>query len=132
MSGTGTIRYVVDTGFLVLVGFDDSGQRFYNKNLTKPVVGGESGARTAQPVWINYMKQALAEMPNEPIEQPQGLVSLRIDSKTGLLSREAGKSSRFEFFIKELAPKQYTQQAVPNLFDTKDPEQELATDEELF
>jgi penicillin-binding protein 1A len=143
---TGTTNDMVDTWFsgfnhqvitTTWVGFDDPGKRLgrvlYNRNLTKnQFTGGESGARTAQPVWINYMKQALAGMPNEPIEQPQGLVSLRIDKKTGLLSRESGRASRFEYFEKDSAPKQYLQEEVPNLFNDTDPNEELATDEELF
>jgi penicillin-binding protein 1A len=59
-------------------------------------------------------------------------VSLRIDKKTGLLSRESGRTSRFEYFEKDSAPKQYLQEEVPNLFNDSDPNEELATDEELF
>lgn len=128
---TGTTNDIVDTWFsgfnsqvitTVWVGFDDAGKRLgrvsYNNNLSRnQFAGGESGARTAQPAWLDYMREALRGMPSAPIEQPEGLVSVRIDRKSGLLTKKTDNSSRFEYFIKGTAPTQYTQQEVQNLFD---------------
>ena len=143
---TGTTNDVVDTWFsgfnsqiitTTWVGFDDPGKRLgrvqYNNNLTRyQFAGGESGARTAQPAWIVYMREALKGMPSAPIEQPEGLVSVRIDRKSGLLSRKTDKSSRFEYFIKGTAPTQFAQEEVPNLFDPYESNDVATTNEELF
>ena len=81
---------------------------------------------------IAYMKQALKGMPSAPIEQPEGLVSVRIDRKTGLLSRQSDNSSRFEYFLKDSIPTQYSQEAVPNLFDPYESNDMASSEDELF
>ncbi len=38
----------------------------------------EEGARTALPIWISYMREALKDMPQEKLPMPDGLVQLRV------------------------------------------------------
>ncbi len=45
--------------------------------------GREYGARAALPMWLRYMKVALEGRPENLEEQPDGLVTIRIDSITG-------------------------------------------------
>ncbi|AOT06612.1 penicillin-binding protein 1A [Pseudoalteromonas luteoviolacea] len=118
---TGTTNNAVDTWFTgfnrnllttVWVGFDDAskplGRAAYNSNLgKKQIVGAEAGATSAQPAWVSFMRHALKEAPLAPIEPPPGLVSIRIDLKTGLLSEKNDYTSRFEYFERGTAPTKY-------------------------
>ncbi len=47
---------------------------------------GESGGRTASPIWVDYMRLALADRPAREFPVPQDIVFARIDRKTGLLA----------------------------------------------
>nr|WP_306174071.1 penicillin-binding protein 1A [Pseudoalteromonas shioyasakiensis] len=138
---TGTTNDSVDTWFSgfnrnvmtsVWVGFDNPGNPLgrstYNSNLDKSQISGaESGAKTAQPAWVDFMRVALKEQPEAPIEPPEGLVSIRIDLATGLLSQKNDYTSRFEYFEKGTAPTKYVMQHVEDVF-----EEETKTEEELF
>lgn len=98
------------------VGFDDFnrdlGHSSYNNNLGKnQVYGGEFGGKTAQPAWISLMREALDGVPERQIPTPEGIVTVRIDDKTGLLSNKTDYTSRFEYFIDGTQPTQYAQQS---------------------
>ena len=106
---SGYSRRLVTTSW---IGFDDPsrnlGQTAYNSNLGKEqTTGKEFGAKSAQPAWINFMKVALADLPVEPFEQPQALMSVRIDKASGKLTKKTDKSSRFEYFELGTAPTEY-------------------------
>jgi len=58
----------------------------------------EEGARTALPMWIAFMKDALAGMPNHLTPKPPGLVTVRISPDTGLLARAGEGGAIFESF----------------------------------
>ncbi len=89
------------------VGFDNAG----------PLGSRETGGRAALPIWIQYMKTALNGKPNHLLEQPDGMVTLRIDPKTGLRAGSDISNAIFETFRSEYAPKQWA--PTPNI--TKDP-----------
>jgi penicillin-binding protein 1A len=106
---SGYSRRIVTTSW---IGFDNPsrnlGRTTYNNNLGKgQTTGSEAGAKSAQPAWINFMKVALAELPVEPFEQPEALMSVRIDKVSGKLSTKTDKSSRFEYFEIGTAPTEY-------------------------
>ncbi|MBB1301859.1 PBP1A family penicillin-binding protein [Pseudoalteromonas sp. SR44-8] len=138
---TGTTNDSVDTWFSgfnrnvmtsVWVGFDNPGNPLgrstYNNNMDNTQISGaESGAKTAQPAWIDFMRVALKDKPEAPIEPPEGLVSVRIDLATGLLSQKNDYTSRFEYFEKGTSPTKYVMPHVENVF-----EEETKTEEELF
>ena len=138
---TGTTNDSVDTWFSgfnrnvmtsVWVGFDNPGNPLgrtsYNNNLDSgQISGAESGAKTAQPAWVEFMKVALEGKPEAPIEPPEGLVSIRIDLETGLLSHKNDYTSRFEYFDKGTAPTKYVMSQPTNIF-----EEDTKTEEELF
>ncbi len=66
----------------------------------------ETGGRAALPMWLNYMKVALDGSPENLEEQPDGLVTVRIDSLTGKRAGQDTVNSRFEIFRIENAPKE--------------------------
>ncbi|GAA71753.1 penicillin-binding protein 1A [Pseudoalteromonas sp. BSi20439] len=138
---TGTTNDSVDTWFSgfnrdvmtsVWVGFDNPGNTLgrstYNNNLASgQISGAESGAKTAQPAWVDFMRVALDGKPAAPIEPPEGLVSIRIDLETGLLSHKNDYTSRFEYFEKGTAPTKYVLSQPNDVF-----EESTKTEEDLF
>jgi len=66
----------------------------------------EYGATTALPMWMAYMKAALAGRQERQVKQPEGVVTLRIDPHTGLRARPDQPDAIFEYFTEETAPTQ--------------------------
>jgi penicillin-binding protein 1A len=66
----------------------------------------ETGGRAALPMWIEYMREALKGRPEHMIQQPPGLVTVRIDPKTGLLADSATADPIFEIFREGRVPQQ--------------------------
>lgn len=64
----------------------------------------ETGGRAALPMWIEYMRVALDGMPETIEDQPQGLVTVRIDAETGKRATLDTVNSRFELFREQNAP----------------------------
>jgi penicillin-binding protein 1A len=64
----------------------------------------ETAARAALPVWIDYMKVALAGKPERQLVRPDGLVTMKINAETGLAATDADTNTVFEIFRKEKAP----------------------------
>ena len=57
----------------------------------KPLGRGEVGGVAALPIWIDYMRVALQDLPQIERPMPEGLVKLRINPETGLLvDQESG------------------------------------------
>jgi penicillin-binding protein 1A len=77
------------------VGFDSS----------KPLGRGEVGGRAALPAWIDFMRIALKDAPESPLKIPEGMVTVRIDPKTGKRAR-IDQDGIFEVFRKENAPEE--------------------------
>lgn len=68
----------------------------------------EYGARVALPMWVDFMRVALANTPEVSMKAPTGIVSVRIDPKTGLRATASQKNSIFESFRKEFLPQEYS------------------------
>ncbi len=64
----------------------------------------EFGSTSALPIWMDYMRQALEGVPETTLEPPEGIVSVRIDPKTGLLAFPGQQDAIFEVFSEETAP----------------------------
>lgn len=77
----------------------------------------EYGGNAALPVWIDFMKVALDGKPEQRLPQPDGMVSLRIDPKTGRLARQGDKNAIFEIFRQEKAPTAVSEGSIPSLND---------------
>ncbi|HET7308313.1 MAG TPA: penicillin-binding protein 1A [Gammaproteobacteria bacterium] len=64
----------------------------------------ETGHRAALPMWIDFMGPALAKTPAMPFIQPPGMVTVRIDSKTGLRTGPSDPNAMFETFRADRVP----------------------------
>jgi penicillin-binding protein 1A len=102
---------------VVWVGFDDM----------RPLGQGELGGRTALPMWMEFMRPALAGVPERFPPQPPGIVSVRINSETGEATDASDPSAMFEYFAAGTAPQRGTgQQGKPKQKpDPKQPEDDL-------
>ncbi len=60
---------------------------------------GEEGGRTAVPIWVHFMREALRGTPEAQVPAPEGLVTVKISPVTGLLARADDASGVFETFI---------------------------------
>ena len=76
------------------VGFDDP----------RPLGSHETGAHAALPMWIGYMGAALRDTPEIPLKQPPGIVSVRIDARTGELASADSADTMFEYFRVDHVP----------------------------
>lgn len=63
-----------------------------------PLGKRETGAQAALPVWMDYMRVALADIPEIELEQPSGVVTVRIDPNTGRLTGANNRGAIFESF----------------------------------
>ncbi len=108
---TGTTNDYINAWFIggtpnlvtgVYVGFDD------RRSLGE----SETGARAALPIWVNFMKDALKQLPVVPFEIPDGVTFVKIDTSTGLLESDQdgeGHKGAVELFAKGSEPTQAAQ-----------------------
>jgi penicillin-binding protein 1A len=73
------------------VGFDDFGS----------LGRGEFGAKAALPIWIDFMRTALKEVPEQPFDMPPGISKVRIDPATGALASSADPGAILEVLKSE-------------------------------
>lgn len=64
----------------------------------------EYGAKSALPIWIDFMRAALQGKPQHRPRIPAGIASVRIDPKTGLLAHSGQANALFEYFRKDHLP----------------------------
>ncbi|MGZ5049619.1 MAG: penicillin-binding protein 1A [Methylobacter sp.] len=76
------------------VGFDDF----------SPLGNAETGGVAALPMWIEFMRVALKDTPETPLEMPAGIVKAFIDPATGLLASPGDKGGVWEFFQEDHVP----------------------------
>jgi len=100
---TGTTNEAKDTWFngftknlvaTVWVGFDQE----------RPLGEAEEGARTALPIWIQFMREALQGVPEQPRTMPEGIVTLRISPETGTLVSAENPDGVPELFLVDHLP----------------------------
>ena len=97
---TGTTNDAISTWF--------SG--FHNDLVTTVWVGtddfsslgdNEFGSSIALPTWVDFMRKALTNLPEEDWKIPKGLSYVRVDRDTGQTVDENSKNSYFELFLDE-------------------------------
>jgi penicillin-binding protein 1A len=73
---------------IVWVGYDDD----------LPLGPGEEGSRTALPIWIEFLRAALAGVPENQMPMPDGMTSVRIGMDTGCPASHGQSNVTFEVF----------------------------------
>jgi penicillin-binding protein 1A len=100
---TGTTNDLHDAWFIgftpelaagVWIGYDSA------RNLGR----NETGGRAAAPVFLDYMKAALADRPVQEFAVPEGVVFARVDRATGLLAPTGDENAIFMPFREGAAP----------------------------
>ena len=100
---TGTTNDASDTWFngfnhalvaSVWVGFKDQ----------QPLGRNAYGSNVPLPIWIDFMEEALVDVPEMPLLQPPGVVTLRVDRATGLPASATDSTTVSEVFLAEFAP----------------------------
>jgi len=100
---TGTTNDFVDAWFIgfspdlvvgTWVGFDE----------LKPIGKGETGARAALPIWIEFMKEALKDEPDTDFPVPEGIVFRMVDSKSGELATDKTTDAIIAAFVQGAEP----------------------------
>ena len=66
----------------------------------------EFGSTAALPIWIDFMEIALKDVPQTQRQQPDDMVTIKIDEATGELARPGDASAVEEIFRAERTPKQ--------------------------
>lgn len=69
---------------------------------------GETGGKAALPMWIEFMKTALENIPETPLIPPEGIVQAYINPRDGLLLDQNNKDGIWEYFADGTAPKAYS------------------------
>jgi penicillin-binding protein 1A len=89
------------------VGYDDD----------LPLGPGEEGSRTALPIWIEFIRLALAGVPEHQMPMPEGIVSVRIAKQTGCPARAGQPDVTFEMFREGHVPECETVEEPPDIFN---------------
>lgn len=71
----------------------------------EPLGSGETGARAALPMWIDFMRGALRGVPEKNLSRPPGVTTVRIDPVTGELAGGGQAGAIFETFREENVPR---------------------------
>jgi penicillin-binding protein 1A len=94
---TGTTNDLRDAWFVgytpslvagVWVGYDDR----------RSMGQDETGSRAANPIWLYFMSEALKDRPVEEFQAPEGVVLVKIDTKTGLLASRYSATTASQAF----------------------------------
>lgn len=112
---TGTTNDFTDAWFVgytpslvagVWVGFDDR----------RTLGDREAGSTAALPIWIDFMRPVLKQLPAVNFPIPDNVVFAKVNSQTGLLAQEGDAEAKVEIFVKghEPPPSPPTK---PNLID---------------
>ena len=64
----------------------------------------EFGSSIALPIWLNYKKQIIDEIPMSSVLPPEGLSIVKIDRDSGQLADEQTNKPMFEYFLEESIP----------------------------
>lgn len=120
------------------VGFDSHdrklGRTSKNSNLSndEQSVGGEAGAKTAQPAWVDFMKVAMEDVPQQNKALPPEIVRVRIDRESGLLTRKSDATSMFEYFVQGTQPTEFSEEVTKGELDLFSSDGEEGSEESLF
>ncbi len=117
---TGSTNELIDAWFsgfnsdlvaTVWVGFD------------QPHTTHEHGSQVALPIWIDFMKGALANQPTHSMKRPEDITSVKIDPLTGFLADPDNEDAIFEIFSSGTAPTTTTPEQPPLIDESANPDE---------
>ena len=86
--------YTPELEATVWVGYDDN----------RPLGQGDEGAHTALPIWMHFMRYALAGVPQWQRPMPSGVVTLRVSPQSGALVSDENPDGISEVFMANHLP----------------------------
>jgi penicillin-binding protein 1A len=86
-----------------------------------PVGDNEYGSNGPLPIWMDFMKVALKGVPEDVREQPPGVVTMKIDPRTGDPATPDEQNAIFEYFLAEHVPSGHASNPISADTDTKEP-----------
>lgn len=98
---TGTTQNQVDAWF---AGYNPDLVAVSWVGFDQPQSLHEWGAQAALPIWMQFMEESLKGKPQHPFEQPQGVVSVRIDPESGKRVSANASHAIFEYFMLPYVP----------------------------
>jgi penicillin-binding protein 1A len=99
----------------------------------RPLGRYEEGSRTALPMWIYYMSEALAGLKEHAMERPPGIVDVRINPDTGLVTSDSSHSVFEKFRIDEVPDREIeSREWPPSTSGPVAPGTDSGTSEPLF
>jgi len=75
----------------------------------------EFGGTAALPIWIDFMRDALEDKPENAPKPPQGIVSVKIDPRSGQLAYPGQKDAVYEYFRRKNVPTGYATPSTPGI-----------------
>ncbi|HEX9208816.1 MAG TPA: PBP1A family penicillin-binding protein [Steroidobacteraceae bacterium] len=115
------VGFNADLAAAVWLGFDQE----------RPLGEREEGGRTALPMWIYFMEEALRDRPEHRQPEPPGVVRMWVSRETGAPARAGAPGAVFEAFLEQYAPQpgviDYSDESVDA--ETVEP---ATTDDSLF
>lgn len=79
----------------------------------QPLGKGETGGKAALPMWMEFMKTALENVPETPLAPPPGIVQAYINPRDGLLLNQNSNGGIWEYFVEGTQPKTYSAPKAP-------------------
>jgi penicillin-binding protein 1A len=100
---TGTTSDRRDTWF---VGFnaDIAAAAWIGFDQERSLGENEEGGKTALPMWIYYMEEALKDRPEHRQPEPPGVVRMWVSRESGAPTRAGAPGALFEAFLEQFAP----------------------------
>lgn len=128
---TGTTNDYVDTWF---VGFSNDvvAAAWVGFDQSRPLGSAEQGGRTALPMWIGFMAEALEGVPETPFRVPPGIVEKRINPENGLIASDANRAAIFEKFEIGKEPQREPDPVYSQHFDPAQPDRPVHRSESIF
>lgn len=100
---TGTTQNQVDAWF---AGYNRDIVGVAWMGFDQPMSLHEYGAKAALPMWMQFIESALKGRKEHLIEQPPGVVNIRIDPNTGRRATVNDEGAIFEYFMEPFMPEQ--------------------------
>jgi penicillin-binding protein 1A len=88
------VGFNADVAAAAWVGFDQ--ERSLGDN--------EEGGRTALPMWVSFMEEALRDRPEHRLPEPPGVVRMWVDRSSGRPTAAGASGAVFEAFLEEHVP----------------------------